>query len=66
MTGSATDLELQQHGQHCLVAEYESADVRPRLYVHGIGADVPLVWFEGGGGGGGGYGLYTDHHWTER
>jgi YD repeat-containing protein len=57
VSGGASPLQFLHDGDS-LVAEYESADVRPRLYVHGVGADVPVIWFEGGGGG---RGLYTDH-----
>jgi RHS repeat-associated protein len=34
-----------------LVAEYDGAVSRPHVYVHGVGADVPVMWFEGGYGG---------------
>ncbi len=34
-----------------LVAEYDGAGARLRVYVHGPGADTPLVWFEGTGTG---------------
>ena len=30
-----------------LVAEYNAAGTLLRRYVHGVGADVPLVWYEG-------------------
>ena len=30
-----------------LVAEYNTAGTLLRRYVHGVGADVPLVWYEG-------------------
>ncbi len=32
-----------------LVAEYDSSNVLVRRYVHGPGADEPLVWYEGSG-----------------
>ena len=41
-----------------LVAEYDGAVSRPRVFVHAIGADVPVVWYEGGGGG---RRFYADH-----
>jgi len=30
-----------------LVAEYDGAGTLQRRYVHGVGADVPLVWYQG-------------------
>jgi RHS repeat-associated protein len=48
--GASGTLQFLYDGD-ALVAEYDGAVSRPRLYVHGIGTDVPLVWFEGGGGG---------------
>jgi RHS repeat-associated protein len=33
-----------------LVEEYDAAGYRPRIYVHGPGADEPLVWYEFSGG----------------
>jgi RHS repeat-associated protein len=41
-----------------LVAEYDGAQTRPQVYVHGVGQDVPLVWYEGAAGG---RRLYADH-----
>jgi RHS repeat-associated protein len=41
-----------------LVAEYDGAQTRPQVYVHGVGEDVPLVWYEGAAGG---RRLYADH-----
>jgi RHS repeat-associated protein len=41
-----------------LVGEYDGAMTRPRVYVHGVGTDVPLVWYEYGAGG---RRIYADH-----
>lgn len=46
-TGSAT-LRLGYDGNR-LVAEYDDANTLLRRYVHGPGADAPLVWYEGSG-----------------
>ena len=43
-----------------LTAEYDAAGTLLRRYVHGDGADTPLVWYEGTGTGSPQY-LYTDH-----
>ena len=43
-----------------LVAEYDAANVMLRRYVHGDGADTPLVWYEGPTTASPQY-LYTDH-----
>jgi RHS repeat-associated protein len=41
-----------------LVAEYDGAGARTHVYVHGPGADTPLVWFPGTGVG---RALHADH-----
>lgn len=41
-----------------LVAEYNAANVLQRRYVHGPGADEPLVWYEGGS--------TTDRRWLHQ
>ena len=43
-----------------LTAEYNASGTVLRRYVHGDGADTPLVWYEGTGTGSPQY-LYTDH-----
>ena len=43
-----------------LTAEYDASGTVLRRYVHGDGADTPLVWYEGTGTGSPQY-LYTDH-----
>lgn len=55
--GAAGTLEFLLDGA-ALVAEYDGAQTRPHVYVHGVGADVPLVWYENGSGG---RRLYADH-----
>jgi RHS repeat-associated protein len=46
------------HDGDALVAEYDGAGARTHVYVHGPGADTPLVWFPGTGVG---RGLHADH-----
>ena len=43
-----------------LIAEYDGGGTMLRRYVHGAGADVPLVWYEGAGVASRRY-LYADH-----
>ncbi|WP_341021731.1 RHS repeat-associated core domain-containing protein [Brevundimonas diminuta] len=43
-----------------LVAEYDATNAMLRRYVHGDGADTPLVWYEGSGVSAPQY-LYADH-----
>ncbi len=47
VTGSATTRFLYDGDN--LVAEYDGAGNLLRRYVHGLGVDQPLVWFEGSG-----------------
>jgi RHS repeat-associated protein len=57
-SGGAAGMLQYLYDGDALVAEYDGAVSRPRVYVHGVGEDVPMVWYEGGGGG---RRLYADH-----
>jgi RHS repeat-associated protein len=47
ISGGASGTTQFLYDGDALVAEYDGAGTRLRRYVHGIGADVPLVWYEG-------------------
>jgi RHS repeat-associated protein len=53
-TSASVTTKLQYDGAD-LIAEYNAADALLRRYVHGPGADEPLVWYEGSG--------TTDRRW---
>lgn len=46
-SGGASGTTQYLYDGDALVAEYNSAGTMLRRYVHGPGADVPLVWYEG-------------------
>lgn len=56
-SGASGTLQFLYDGG-ALVAEYDGAQTRPRYYVHGPGADQPLIWYESGSRG---RRLHTDH-----
>jgi RHS repeat-associated protein len=57
VTGSSGWLQFLFDGD-ALIGEYDGAQTRPRTYVHGVGTDVPVTWYEGAGGG---RRMYADH-----
>ena len=46
-TGGATGVTRFLYDGDALIAEYDASGAMLRRYVHGVGADVPLVWYEG-------------------
>ena len=48
--GAGTATRFNYDGQ-MVIAEHNSSNVLTRRYVHGPGADEPLVWYEGSGTG---------------
>jgi RHS repeat-associated protein len=47
VSGGAAGVQQFLYDGDALVAEYDGAGNRPHIYLHGPGADTPLIWFPG-------------------